>query len=286
MMNQKKSHKAAALKYLLVAPLTLSLIVISNAQAITTKAREVFSLNEPAATAPDKPAKKTAKTVKVTIKEVASKAEKADEAQAAEALNTPDKTNDLVVVGYGSSDKKREIYSVAEEMPMFPGGDGELFKYLGQNIKYPVQAMQKNIQGRVIVRFVVDKNGNVTDSEILRGASPLLDAEAIRVVNAMPKWTPGKQKGQFVNVYYTLPIVFKLDDDKKQKTEPEKVSISVSDSKEPLYILDGKPITSEEMKALSPDKIEKIDVLKDGSATAIYGSRGINGVVVITTKKQ
>jgi TonB family protein len=145
--------------------------------------------------------------------------------------------------------------------------------------------MQKNIQGRVIVRFVVDKNGNVTDSEILKGASPLLDAEAIRVVNAMPKWTPGKQKGEIVSVYYTLPIVFKLDDDKKHKTEPEKVSISVSDSKEPLYILDGKPITQEEMKALSPEKIEKIDVLKDASATAIYGTRGINGVVIITTKK-
>ena len=104
-----------------------------------------------------------------------------------------------------------EVFQVVENMPEFPGGMAELMKFLQQNIKYPEQAQKDSIQGRVIVQFVINKMGQVTDPTIMRGVSPELDAEALRVTNAMPLWTPGKQKDKAVNVKFTLPITFKLN---------------------------------------------------------------------------
>ena len=104
-----------------------------------------------------------------------------------------------------------EVFQVVENMPEFPGGMAELMKFLQQNIKYPEQAQKDSIQGRVIVQFVINKIGQVTNPTIMRSVSPELDAEALRVTNAMPLWTPGKQKGKAVNVKFTLPITFKLN---------------------------------------------------------------------------
>lgn len=103
-----------------------------------------------------------------------------------------------------------EVFQVVEKMPEFPGGMGELMNYLAKNIKYPTQAMKDSIQGRVIVQFVISKTGEVINPSILRSVSPELDAEAIRVVSSMPLWTPGEQKGEAVNVKFTLPIQFRL----------------------------------------------------------------------------
>ena len=104
-----------------------------------------------------------------------------------------------------------EVFQVVENMPEFPGGMAELMKFLQQNIKYPEQAQKDSIQGRIIVQFVINKMGQVTNPTIVRSVSPELDAEALRVTNAMPLWTPGKQKGKAVNVKFTLPITFKLN---------------------------------------------------------------------------
>lgn len=103
-----------------------------------------------------------------------------------------------------------EVFMVVEEMPEFPGGMGECMKFLGKNVKYPTQAQENGIQGRVIVQMVVTKEGDIADTKVVRGVDPLLDAEALRVVNAMPKWKPGKQRGQAVNVKYTIPVTFRL----------------------------------------------------------------------------
>ena len=97
-------------------------------------------------------------------------------------------------------------------MPEFPGGMPECMKWLGQNIKYPAEAKEKGIQGRVIVQMVVEKDGTITNAKIAKGVDPLLDAEALRVVNSSPKWKPGKQRGEAVRVKYTLPIMFRLSD--------------------------------------------------------------------------
>jgi len=105
---------------------------------------------------------------------------------------------------------EEQIFMVVESMPGFPGGEQSLNKYLYENIKYPQMAKESGIQGRVFVTFVVEKNGEVTDVRVLRGIGGGCDEEAIRVVENMPKWTPGKQRGKPVRVQFNLPIKFTL----------------------------------------------------------------------------
>lgn len=105
---------------------------------------------------------------------------------------------------------KDEVFMVAEKMPEFPGGMKEMLKFLQENVKYPENAMKNNVQGRVIVQFVIEKDGTPTEFKVLRSVDPDLDAEALRVMKAMPKWKPGMQKGQVVRVKFTVPVSFKL----------------------------------------------------------------------------
>ncbi|WP_068472120.1 energy transducer TonB [Saccharicrinis aurantiacus] len=102
------------------------------------------------------------------------------------------------------------VFFIVEEMPEFPGGDLELRKYIAQSVKYPVIAQENGIQGRVYVQFVVSTKGAVEQVKVARGVDPNLDKEAIRVVQSMPKWKPGKQRGKAVKVSYTVPINFVL----------------------------------------------------------------------------
>lgn len=108
------------------------------------------------------------------------------------------------------STAKEEVFMVAEQMPEFPGGMEEMLKFLQENVKYPENAMKNNVQGRVIVQFVVEKDGTPTEFKVLRSVDPDLDAEALRVMKAMPKWKPGMQRGEVVRVKYTVPVSFKL----------------------------------------------------------------------------
>ncbi|QRX63223.1 energy transducer TonB [Dysgonomonadaceae bacterium zrk40] len=103
-----------------------------------------------------------------------------------------------------------EIFVVVEDQPLFPGGNAAMMKFLSDNIKYPVIAQENNIQGRVICNFVVEKDGSITDVQVVRGVDPTLDREAVRVIQQMPRWKPGKQRGQAVRVRFTLPVVFRL----------------------------------------------------------------------------
>lgn len=108
------------------------------------------------------------------------------------------------------STAKEEVFMVAEQMPEYPGGMKEMLKFLQENVKYPENAMKNNVQGRVIVQFVVEKDGTPTEFKVLRSVDSDLDAEALRVMKAMPKWKPGMQKGQVVRVKFTVPVSFKL----------------------------------------------------------------------------
>lgn len=102
------------------------------------------------------------------------------------------------------------IFEVVEVNPSFPGGDEALMEYLKKNLKYPSIAQDNGIQGRVIVQFVVNKDGSIVEPQVIRSVDPSLDKEAIRVVSAMPKWTPGRQRGKPVRVRFTLPVTFRL----------------------------------------------------------------------------
>lgn len=107
--------------------------------------------------------------------------------------------------------KNDMVFDVVEVMPQFPGGQIAMLKYIMENMKYPEQAMKEGIQGRVAVRFIVEKDGSISDVKPILSVHPLLNKEAVRVVESMPKWTPGKQNGKPVRVRYNLPVMFKLN---------------------------------------------------------------------------
>ncbi|QGY47094.1 TonB family protein [Maribellus comscasis] len=112
-----------------------------------------------------------------------------------------------------SLDSDEQVFFIVEDMPEFPGGENSLRKYIANAIIYPEVAVEKGIQGKVFVSFIVTKNGTIANAKIDHGVDPALDKEALRVVNSLPKWEPGKQKGQAVNVNYTVPINFSMDED-------------------------------------------------------------------------
>ena len=107
--------------------------------------------------------------------------------------------------------EEQQIFQVVEEMPEFPGGMGECMKFLGKNIKYPTISQENGVQGRVIVQFVVNRDGSIVDPVVVRGVDPYLDKEALRVIQMMPKWKPGKQRGKAVRCSFNLPVRFKLN---------------------------------------------------------------------------
>ena len=106
--------------------------------------------------------------------------------------------------------KNQQVFDVVEKMPEYPGGQAALFEYLQKNVKYPADAEKKKVEGRVLVTFVVNTDGSITDIEVVRKTFPSLDAEAVRVISGMPRWKPGEQKGQKVRVKYTVPLPFRL----------------------------------------------------------------------------
>lgn len=106
--------------------------------------------------------------------------------------------------------KNQKVFDVVEQMPEYPGGIQALFEYLSQNVKYPADAEKQKVEGRVIATFVVETDGTINNVEVVKPVFPSLDAEAIRVLQGMPKWTPGKQSGKEVRVKYTVPINFHL----------------------------------------------------------------------------
>lgn len=106
--------------------------------------------------------------------------------------------------------KETKVFTAVEQMPMFPGGDAALMEYLSSNIHYPAEAAKKGIQGRIVVGFIVERDGSLSDVHVLRSVDPALDREAIRVIKSMPKWQPGKQNGNTVRVKYQVPVLFRL----------------------------------------------------------------------------
>ena len=106
--------------------------------------------------------------------------------------------------------KNQQVFDVVEQMPEYPGGMQALFEYLGQNLKYPEDAKQQKVEGRVIAIFVVETDGSISNVEVVKPVFPSLDAEAVRVLSDMPKWKPGMQSGKVVRVKYTVPINFSL----------------------------------------------------------------------------
>ena len=167
-----------------------------------------------------------------------------------------------------------EVFKVVEEMPEFVGGMAECMKYLAANVNYPTEAIEKGIQGRVIVQMVVTKEGDIADTKIARGIDPLLDAEALRVVSGMPKWKPGKQKGEAVNVRYTLPVMFRLGGDADKKEASTQTEAKVDEN--------GIHQVCEEMPEFPGGMRECMNWLsKNVNYPATAQEKGIQGRVII-----
>jgi len=193
--------------------------------------------------------------------------------------------NEVVVVGYGPSKggTKEPVYTAVEQMPQYPGGIQALLEYIAHNLKYPVEAQKAKIEGKVYVRFIVSETGVVTNVEILKSLDIYCDKEAMRIVKSLPNWTPGKQNGVNVAVYYVIPINFQLT---KDDSKTSLIKVTTSNGTKPLYIVDGKEVTEKEKQDLNPESIESINILKDKSAIEVYGDKGKNGVIAITLKKK
>ena len=171
-----------------------------------------------------------------------------------------------------------EIYQVVEEMPEFPGGMGECMKFIGKNIKYPAEAIEKGIQGRVIIQMVVTKEGDIAEAKVVRSIDPLLDAEALRVINSMPKWKPGKQKGEAVNVKYTIPVMFRLSNEASESPE----SKSASAPREAKVDENGIHMVCEEMPEFPGGMRECMNFLgKNVKYPATAQEKGIQGRVIV-----
>lgn len=278
MMNQPRSSKTTAFKYLLIAPLCFSLVVLSNAETLANSIRELMPVSDPL-------------TAKV------------DDDKAVKPLNA---INGLTVVGYATpTDKKSktlvkqvvtssqamdedEVFVIVDEMPKYVGGDKALFSYLGTSIRYPVEAQKNGIQGRVICQFVVDTDGKIINPEVVRSVSPELDAEALRVVSSMPAWLPGRQKEKTVKVKYTLPINFALQNNDAATKE----RATVKDM--PVIVLDEKVMEENfDLNSIKPDEIDEIKVHNSNDDPAVkeelikkYGERAAKGVILISTKKK
>ena len=167
--------------------------------------------------------------------------------------------HDIVVHIYDKESKQPDVLDVCESMPQFPGGAVNLMSYLQQNIRYPKESMEANKQGRVIVQFVIRKDGSITDAHVVKSVDSQLDAEALRVISAMPNWTPGTQNGKPVNVKYTVPITFRLQGNDKPKAEGNFTPAS-----------EGSFIPTD-FKSLTPEEIIKrlpgAQIDKDGNVT-------------------
>ena len=230
---------AAALIYVGIS--LKNFIEASSQKVAVTQVQELSALEKPKEKAEVKQKKveiqqpeKVVERVKSSVKFTAPVIKKDDEVKPEDELKNQDELlNTKTAIGAldvkGNDDKDGEVlklketvaqpepkpepekvFEVVEQMPSFPGGDKALMDFLSNNVKYPVVAQENGVQGRVVISFVVEKDGSITDVRVVRSVDPSLDKEAARVVKSMPRWIPGKQNGAAVRVKYNVPVSFRL----------------------------------------------------------------------------
>ncbi len=265
MMLKEKSSPWACLKYLYVLPVAAVAVTAFARPEVSEKVEEISAVkvNDLAAIVETKVAESVGDTTKP-----------------AGVTYVPVEVNEKL--------KGTPVLTVVEQMPAYPGGMAALMEYFKENMRYPASAKERGLQGRVTVQFVVDKDGSIKEPKVIRSIDQELDEEALRLVKSMSKWESGRQNGEPVAVKFAVPVPFKLDADVRMSEQLviQEVRTSMDGGKGiPLYIVDGKEVSASVMRALKPESIAAVSVLKDKSATAIYGERAKHGVVVITLKE-
>lgn len=273
MMLKEKSNPWARVKYLYVLPLA--------ALAVTAFARpEVSAVTDEISSAK---VNDLAEMVKTNLPE--SVVEAVKDTLPPGVIHVPQEVKDDL--------KGTPVFEVVEQMPEYPdGGMAGLMEYFKKNMRYPEAAKEAGMQGRVTVQFVVNKDGSISGAKVLRSVEPDFDAEAIRLVNAMPKWKPGMQDGKPVPVKFTVPVKFMLDEG-NEKVRQKNLAIimegtSTADYADMLILVDGREVTPEILQALNPSRIQSISVLKDPSEIIekYTTDKSKKAVMLVTLKKE
>ena len=262
MMLKEKSNPWARVKYLYVLPLA--------ALAVTAFARpEVSAVTDEISSAK---VNDLAEMVKTNLPE--SVAEAVKDTLPPGVIHVPQEVKDDL--------KGTHVFDVVEQMPEYSdGGMDGLMEYFKKNMRYPEAAKEAGMQGRVTVQFVVNKDGSISGAKVLRSVEPDFDAEAIRLVNAMPKWKPGMQGGKPVPVRFTVPVKFMLDEEERKASAGGNM-----DDSDVLIMVDGREITPEILQAFNPERIQSVCVLKESSEIAKYTTdKSKKAVMLVTLKK-
>jgi TonB family protein len=276
MMCKRKSNPWARLKYIYVLPLAALAVSAFASPEISNELSEI--------------SKSKVSDLAEIVKVFADKNDVINES--------------LGNVGQMTAPQDTLVFEVVEVPPRFPGGEVKLMEYLSRTVRYPVEAQKKHVQGRVILHFIIEKDGSVSNVRVARSVDPSLDAEAIRVVNSMPKWEPARQKGQSVRVRYTIPIQFRLQGnegivpdpkiDKAANTDKDVMVVGYDkqnptsksndlSGKNVMYFVDGKKVDS--IDNLDAKSVSHMEVLKNKEALEKYGAADKEGVILITTKQ-
>jgi TonB family protein len=216
--------------------------------------------------------------------------------------------SEVVIRGYvRKADDSGKVYDFVslQSQPSFPGGMEKFYSYIQKNVRYPKNAQERNIQGKVFLSFVIETDGTLTEIKVERKVSEDIDEEALRLIKESPKWIPGIQDGKKVRVKYNIPISFALSDETTTpkvnliehlegkaagvQTNSQGVTIGVPSKNPPLYIIDGvkmKPFGTSPLSTIKQEDIASIEILKDETATKLYGEGGKYGVILITTKQE
>lgn len=299
MLNKQRSTKTAILKYGLFLPLFAGMLLLSSAKIsrneeikdlarkIPAPVPELFtteSKENPVSTDISSPAqqdttkkKRQSKPAKIVV------------------VAPADKTDNGA-----NGDKVYDFVSI-DTQPGFPGGMDHFYQYIAESIKYPKEALEKNVQGKVFLSYIIEKDGRLTDVKVERSLGSGTDEEALRVLKASPKWVPGTSGNQPVRVKYNIPITFalsKADTDKPNLNQapvarpagakPEdgaRANIRIKGPNSPILYLDGVRTSSAELNKIDPETIESMSVIKDKAALESYGPDAKNGVVLIVSKK-
>ena len=275
MMLHKKSERRSLLKLLALIPI-VGLAFALNARTVTD-----YVYDEPQKQQPVKKGKK-AGTIKVNGQEI--KVVEQDDIVTMEGE----------VEAPAQESPADDAFDVVEQMPEYPGGPKALMEFLNNNVQYPAEAEKAGIQGRVIATFVVEKDGSISNAKVVKSVDPLLDAEALRVIGAMPNWKPGMQNGKIVRVKYTVPLSFHLDGGGEEidhlcredgtivEIDIEKGDTTIA---KPLFIVDGKVMDGKKVYSINPKTIERYYMQNGQEAIDKYGDKAKDGVILITLKK-
>ena len=275
MMLHKKSERRSLLKLLALIPI-VGLALALNARTVTD-----YVYDEPQKQQPVKKGKK-AGTIKVNGQEI--KVVEQDDIVTVEGE----------VEAPAQESPADDAFDVVEQMPEYPGGPKALMEFLNNNVQYPAEAEKAGIQGRVIATFVVEKDGSISNAKVVKSVDPLLDAEALRVIGAMPNWKPGMQNGKVVRVKYTVPLSFHLDGGGEEidhlcREDGTIVEIDIEKGDttivKPLFIVDGKVMDGKNVFSINPKTIERYYMQNGQEAIDKYGEKAKGGVVLITLKK-